>query len=123
MATANATVKAVLEHLNSNGGGISQEWHDDAGNWYRKYADGWIEQGGHDVTRTGGGMPTSTISFHTPFKDTNYTFVTTLDIKDSSMYTDATLVIRSRTASSLVVGSYDQYNGGTLSCDWIAFGY
>ena len=40
-------------------------------NWYRKYSDGWIEQGGQWT------IPTTdthqTVSFNTSFKDTNYT--------------------------------------------------
>lgn len=38
-------------------------------NWYRKYSDGWIEQGGS------GNTSNKTITFHTPFTDTNYQLV------------------------------------------------
>lgn len=49
MATANANVKKVLNRLNqkiSSVGGVIDSWSDGNGNWWRKYADGWIEQGG-----------------------------------------------------------------------------
>ena len=48
MAEANATVKAVLNHLLQNGGGSSkvvEEWHQGT-EWYRVWSDGFIEQGG-----------------------------------------------------------------------------
>lgn len=52
MATANPTVKAVLNHLLQNGGGISkviEEWHEGTG-WYRVWSSGLIEQGGMTET-------------------------------------------------------------------------
>lgn len=52
MATANPTVKAVLNHLFQNGGGISkviEEWvSEDGKQWYRVWSSGFIEQGGND---------------------------------------------------------------------------
>jgi len=38
--------------------------------WYRKYADGWIEQGGRVASISGGDY---TVTLHQPFSDTNYT--------------------------------------------------
>lgn len=38
--------------------------------WYNLYSDGWIEQGG------GGAADTFTIDFYVPFRDTNYTIIT-----------------------------------------------
>lgn len=48
MAEANQTVLKVLNHLNSKigTGGVIDKWSDGQGNFWRKYADGWIEQGG-----------------------------------------------------------------------------
>lgn len=48
MAEANQTIKKVLNHLNSKigTGGVVDKWSDGQGNFWRKYADGWIEQGG-----------------------------------------------------------------------------
>jgi hypothetical protein len=48
---------------------LMASWNDGNGNWYRKYSDGWIEQGGH--------MPSSgtasIVVFNIPFTSTNYT--------------------------------------------------
>lgn len=49
MATADSTVKAVLNHLLQNGGGkykVLESWKsEDGSSWYRKWSDGLIEQG------------------------------------------------------------------------------
>lgn len=42
--------------------------------WYRKYSDGWIEQGGR-LVRSGSGSDI-TVTFATAFSDTNYTLTT-----------------------------------------------
>lgn len=70
MATANDTVKKVLDNLNqriSSVGGVVDSWSDGNGNWWRKYSDGWIEQGGKsDKTYAG------PVSLNTSFSGTNY---------------------------------------------------
>lgn len=69
MVTADATTKAVLNSLSGNGRGVVESGCDDNGNWWRKYADGWIEQGGF-INGYGG-----TITFPKAFSDTKYTFL------------------------------------------------
>ena len=48
MAEANQIVLKVLNDLKEKTGlgGVVDKWSDGQGNWWRKYADGWIEQGG-----------------------------------------------------------------------------
>lgn len=48
MAEANQTVLKVLNDLKAKIGtrGGVDSWSDGNGNFWRKYADGWIEQGG-----------------------------------------------------------------------------
>lgn len=73
MATANATVKKVLDHLNQKigtGGGVVDSWSDGNGNWWRKFSDGWIEQGGPILVSA-----TSDVSFNTSFSNTSYAFL------------------------------------------------
>ena len=48
---------------------IVETWHSGS-SWYRKYSDGWIEQGG-DVGDN------RTINLHKPYKNTSYTVVGT----------------------------------------------
>ena len=71
MPTANTTVKAVLDHLLANGGGTSkiiEEWHQGT-EWYRKWSNGFIEQGGEDQF---GNVNGTTVSLHTPFSSSTY---------------------------------------------------
>ena len=71
MATANATVKKVLNHLNqkiSSVGGVTKTWKSSDGTqWYRVFSDGFIEQGG-----TGTGADVTTITLNTPFAKADY---------------------------------------------------
>lgn len=61
-----------LVNVSSNVSVCIESWHDENGNWYRVYSDGWCEQGG-SLTPTGTGSYTSgTITFPKSFKDTNY---------------------------------------------------
>lgn len=80
MAEANQTVLKVLNHLNSKigTGGVVDSWSDGQGNFWRKYADGWIEQGGKIAS-----VNRSTISFNTSFSDTNYTIVFAFSSSDT----------------------------------------
>lgn len=70
MATANANVKKVLNRLNqkiSSVGGVIDSWSDGNGNWWRKYSDGWLEQGGIVEGES------ATITFPVSYKSANYT--------------------------------------------------
>ena len=53
---------------------VVESYHDDQGNWWRKYSDGWIEQGGI----IGRGPETSivTISYNKPFTSANVVLIT-----------------------------------------------
>lgn len=53
---------------------IVETYHDDAGNWYRVYSDGWIEQGG--VSPALNINAAKTINFLKPFKNNNYVCLT-----------------------------------------------
>ena len=48
--------------------------------WYRKYADGWVEQGGTVPAISG----TKTVVFPVPMLDTNYTILKTMETNSSS---------------------------------------
>lgn len=60
-----ANVESGLENKLDNGTiHIVETWKSDA-SWYRKYSDGWIEQGGLMST-------SNTVTFHVAFSNTNY---------------------------------------------------
>lgn len=67
---ANADVLKALNHLRENAGTVVATWRSGA-NWYRKYSDGWIEQGG---TTTYPAHPTVQ-TLNTPFTNPNYCIV------------------------------------------------
>lgn len=72
MATADPTVKAVLNHLLQNGGGnykVIEEWHEGT-EWYRVWSSGLIEQAG---TYPSAGTPK--ISLRKPFSNVDYIIV------------------------------------------------
>lgn len=57
---------------------VTDFWKSDDGlNWYRKWSDGWIEQGGKTVN--GSGDRQVTVSLNTPFTTTNYVPQVTLN--------------------------------------------
>lgn len=63
------TLNFFNERLND---GVVETWESGT-NWYRKYSDGWIEQGGYieaDIPTFGDGPH---VNFHKPFSSTNYT--------------------------------------------------
>lgn len=57
---------------------VTQTWRSGA-QWYRRWSDGWLEQGGRIKLRvwTGGASPNSTFSLPTHFSNTTYTTVVT----------------------------------------------
>lgn len=52
---------------------LVDSWTNTNKGWYRKYSDGWLEQGGYISTNNNArAWGNTTITFHIPFKDTNY---------------------------------------------------
>ena len=49
-------------------------------NWYRKWPNGWIEQGGTNQTEA---RSNNTYNLHVPFSDTNYTLIITANYLES----------------------------------------
>ena len=83
-------------------------------NWYTKYSDGWIEQGGQ-FKMSGTGYD---LTFNTPFTTTDYTFLAIkTDVTGGYQY-DAVNGFTNRTVKG---GHVYSYNKGTN--DWRACGY
>lgn len=82
--------------------------------WYRKYSDGWIEQGGHGTGRD--------CTFSKPFSNTNYTF----NVQPSSGYTDHpdwTAAYEYRPGRTTTKTSLAYYEYGDAGWDWRACGF
>ena len=88
----------------------------DGTNWYRKYSDGWIEQGGRITSFEGG----KEFTFNTAFSNTNYTFV---GICNNSKH-KVTVLSRTNTAVTINVGiNTVSSNNETTDLEWYACGY
>lgn len=116
LASAVARVESNIEsRLPSSTVHIVESWSSGT-SWYRKYSDGWIEQGGRTGTKVSGFI--YKITFNTAFKDTNYDLIH-MPIYDSSYSTDC-----------IVYGHDDQLtttsatvSAGTTRIYWYACGY
>lgn len=79
---ANADVLKALRHLKENAGVSLVDSYRDSTSWYRKYSDGWIEQG-----YWFGGNRAQRVNFKLAFSDTNYSFVASPNIQKQSTAT------------------------------------
>lgn len=89
-----------------------QSYHS-GNNWYRKYADGWVEQGG----RCGAGQSV-TATFHIPFAATDYFISFTVGTPGSNINWNGGITSRTTTSCS--------YNTNIPGCQyvlWYACGY
>lgn len=71
-----------------------------ANSWYRKYSDGWIEQGGK-ITGSSG----VTLTFPLAFSNTNYSFVCNTQGNSTGYGYKRSAWISSRTATTVTLGS------------------
>ena len=89
------------------------ETHDDGTNWYRKWSDGWLEQGGYNNTGTTGNV---TLTFLKPFQSTPRIMVCGLEGSPNTSW----WISGARSPTSLyVTGSVTGYQ---LGFDWYACG-
>lgn len=90
---------------------ITTTWHSGT-SWYRKWSDGWIEQGGRITTKV------TTISFHAAFKDTNYTV--TVSQNSSASANVSRVAISARATSNFTIPTIED---AALPFSWFACGY
>lgn len=90
---------------------ITTTWHVET-SWYRKWSDGWIEQGGQITTSA------TTISLHLAFKDTNYTI--TVSQNGSASSNVSRVAISARATSTFTIQLPEN---AMLSFSWFACGY
>lgn len=67
-----------LANVDNNIDFVVESYKDNAGNWYRKYRSGWVEQGGRTATNG------QVVTFPTPFKEPDYTINMTVLGTDSA---------------------------------------
>lgn len=90
---------------------ITTTWHSET-SWYRKWSDGWIEQGGRITTTT------TIVSLHTAFTDTNYTI--TVSQNGTSSATISRIAISARDISNFTIQRIEK---AMLPYSWFACGY
>lgn len=88
--------------------------------WYRKWSDGWIEQGGEVDTVN---SSWTTINFHKPYTRTNYTVHATTT--GSSMANEYGAWVNPVSAQyfQLALRGYSGNRVGHSACRWTACGY
>lgn len=100
---------------------VDEAWKDGS-NWYRKWSDGWIEQGGTIPNRTS--WTWYSIALNTPFTTTSYTTVTGVYVTNgSSVSAQETngFFYGAKTTTSF---RYRQLaDEGVPTATWCAFGY
>lgn len=89
-------------------------------NWYRKYSNGWVEQGGYVS-----GAVDATVELLVPMKDTNYMVLTT---KSTDSYDSGSQVINTynKTTTSFDICAWGQ-GGKSFKASatgfWTVFGF
>lgn len=89
--------------------------------WYRKWSDGWIEQGGKGVA-SGYSSRSQTNNLFLPFSNTNYTIVCTKLDSDTS----AAITVVQKTTTTFNMSCHGQGGSGfsaTSDIEWYACGY
>ena len=93
------------------GGVVTEAWKEGE-SWYRKWSDGWVEQGGQSD------QGTTTVTLNVAFSDTTYTVLLTADTTGHA-YAKA---VTNKTSSTFRVETYG--NGANISkAYWQACGY
>lgn len=92
----------------------TETYHDDDGNWYRVYPDGWCEQGGVISSST---PNTQTVNFLKEFLNTNYILDYQINANSSNTRTFQTYGYNKTTTNFTV------NNANVVNTTWTAKGY
>ena len=123
MSAMNAVQAKVEDKLEASTVHITETWKStDGGSWYRKWSDGWIEQGGK--IPNGDAWTRSIITLNTPFTTTSYTLVVggyvTNDSSESGQESNDYFLGKKSTTSFRCHQLADIANP---TADWYACGY
>lgn len=100
---------------------VTSTWHNGY-NWYRKYSDGFIEQGGRVASLQQDTYQAGTVTLHTPFSNTNYNVQLTQFNNSQQLgenNPNNTQSVYSKATGSFVIASW----AWTYGVDWYACGY
>lgn len=96
---------------------ITETWSDGT-SWYRKYSDGFIEQGGVANGAKSGAWTSVVITLPTAFKDTNYSIASSFVSMNTTYCSNGCITAKSATSFT----QYFFYNNGIVPT-WYACGY
>ena len=120
LASAVARVESNLDSkLNADTIRVVETWSSGA-TWYRKYSDGWVEQGG--VAK--GSSTLRTVTLNIAFSNTSYYCNAIRNNTSSPSWTSggATLALSGKTTTTFNVGSTNDM-GDVVEVYWFACGY
>ena len=95
----------------------------DGTSWFRKWLDGWLEQGG--VAGTGSYVQSKhiDISFPAPFADNAYTALCSKnDVNDQANSRSVDMIVHSKTTASMAIDFYSA-GASTRYVGWMASGH
>lgn len=98
-ATSDSPRQSIYPYESGGGLSVVAESYS-ANSWYRKYSDGWIEQGGKTTGSSG-----FTLTFPLAFSNTNYSFVCNTQGNSTGYGYKRSAWISSRTATTVTLGS------------------
>lgn len=99
---------------------ITETWKSDDGtSWYRKYSNGFIEQGGSSVIDENS---TKTVNLYTNFTTSNYCVLVTNTSGGGTSDTEGYIFVKTK-HTSYVIYSASYLNPNTSSFNWYACGY
>ena len=81
--------------------GYVTEMHQDGSSWYKKYSNGWVEQGGTFTS-----LYNQAVTLNVPMKDSNYTILTS-----KTNFASAVVIVDTATTTSFKV--YGRGQGGS----------
>lgn len=89
-----------LVAMGKNSGYVT-EMHQDGSSWYKKYSNGWVEQGGTFTS-----LHNRAVTLNVPMKDSNYTILTS-----KTNFASAVVIVDTATTTSFKV--YGRGQGGS----------
>lgn len=115
--SALATIQAQLGLLGSGRYVMWTGKSSDGNSWYRKWSDGWIEQGGIIAKVSTKDWHSVTITFPKAFKNTNYTALATSGYLGGSEVWGAEITKKTTSSFSVICVAYN------IDASWYACGY
>ena len=123
MSAVNAVQAKVEDKLSVSTVHITKTWKStDGKSWYRKWSDGWIEQGGR-VNAAAYNDKTKNVTFMTPMSSTNY-FAVSNPIDSEHAAWDLSSRVSLLTLNGMTVKDSTNSNRAyTGACTWYVCGY